>query len=52
MDVWPLGLNVNIDWFPILLTMIATMAIFRFKVNVNPVILVSGLFGMLYKLLT
>jgi chromate transporter len=49
---WPTGLNGNIDWFSILLTFAATIAVFRFKVNVIPVILVSGLVGMAFKLLS
>lgn len=49
---WPSGLSGNIDWFSMTLTGVATVAIFRFKVNVIPVILVSGIFGMVFKLLT
>jgi chromate transporter len=48
---WPTGLGGNIDWFCIALTIAATVAVFRFKVNVIPVILVSGILGMLLKLL-
>lgn len=49
---WPSGLTSSIDWFSIVLTAIATVAVFRFKVNVIPVILTSGILGMLFKLLT
>lgn len=48
---WPSGLSGAIDWFSIGLTVLATIAVFRFKVNVIPVILVSGILGMLFKLL-
>jgi chromate transporter len=40
-----------VDWFSVVLTVIATLAIFRFKVGVIPVILASGLLGMSFKLL-
>ena len=49
---WPSGLSGSIDWFSIALTTLAAVAVFRFKVNVIPVILVSGGLGMLFKLLT
>jgi len=48
---WPLGINGSLDWFSIILTVIATIVVFRFKVNVIPVILVCGGFGMLFKLI-
>lgn len=47
---WPSGLSGNIDWFSILLTTLAAVAVFRFKVNVIPVILTSGALGMFFKL--
>lgn len=47
---WPTGLSGAIDWFSIGLTAIATVAVFRFKVNVIPVILACGGLGMLFKL--
>lgn len=47
---WPAGLNSAIDWFAIALTGLATIAVFRFKVNVIPVIIVCGAVGMLFKL--
>lgn len=49
---WPSGLDGAIDWFSITLTAIATLAVIRYKVNVIPVILVSAVLGMLFKLLT
>ena len=48
---WPLGLIGYIDWYSIVLAVAASIAIFRYKVNVIPVILVSGALGMLLKLL-
>lgn len=47
---WPAGLGGAIDWFSIGLTAIATVAVFRFKMNVIPVILACGSLGMLFKL--
>lgn len=47
---WPTGWANPTDWFSIGLTVLATVAIFRFKVNVIPVILICGSLGMLYKL--
>ena len=49
---WPLGLNARMDWFSVGLTALATIAVFRFKVNVIPVIFFCGALGMLFKLLT
>lgn len=46
---WPLGLTGHIDWFSVALTLAASVAIFRFKLNVIPVIIVCGSFGMLFK---
>ncbi|MEO6117567.1 MAG: chromate transporter, partial [Methylotenera sp.] len=48
----PLGLTGRLDWFSIALTAVATVAVFRFKVNVIPVIFACGGLGMLFKLLT
>jgi chromate transporter len=47
----PTGLGNVIDWASILLATAATVAIFRFKVGVIPVILASGMLGMGWKLL-
>jgi len=49
---WPFGLTGQLDLFSIALTALATLALFRFKVNVIPIIVVSGILGMLFKLLT
>ena len=46
---WPLGLSGRIDWFSIALTAAASVAVFRFKLNVIPVILACGVLGMLFK---
>ncbi|AJP47757.1 chromate transporter [Rugosibacter aromaticivorans] len=48
---WPTGLGNAVDWPSIVLAMTATVAIFRFKVGVIPVILASGVLGMGWKLL-
>lgn len=48
---WPLGLSSFIDWYSIVLTVAASNAIFRYKINVIPDILISGVLGMLIKLL-
>jgi len=47
---WPTGFGNALDWTSIVLTAIATVAIFRFKVGVIPIILTSGVLGMLWKL--
>lgn len=47
---WPLGLAGFIDWFSIALTTLALILVFRFKINVIPVILLCGTLGMLFKL--
>jgi len=48
---WPLGLSGRIDWFSIALTAVASVAVFRFKLNVIPVILACGVLGMLFKVI-
>ena len=48
---WPLGLSGRIDWFSIALTAAASVAVFRFKLNVIPVILACGVLGMLFKVI-
>ena len=48
---WPGGLEADIDWFSVGLTALAVAAVFRFKLNVIPVILVCGGVGMAFKLL-
>ncbi|MBL8506481.1 MAG: chromate efflux transporter [Methylobacillus glycogenes] len=47
---WPQGLASVVDWPSIVLTTLATIAIFRFKIGVIPVIMMSALLGMLWKL--
>ncbi len=48
---WPTGFGNSLDLTSVLLAIAATIAIFRFKVGVIPVILASGIIGMSYKLL-
>ena len=53
---WPLGfsnqaLSNPVDWFSIALTLLATVAIFKYKTNVIVVILASGLLGMAWRLI-
>lgn len=53
---WPLGfsnqaLSNAVDWFSIALTLLAAVAIFKFKTNVIVVILASGLLGMAWRLI-
>lgn len=47
---WPQGLGSRIEWPSVVLAALAVIAIFRFKMNVIPVILASGLLGMIWKL--
>ena len=49
--IWPMGLSHSIDWFSVILVTSATIAIFRFKVGVIPVILCCGVLGMAWRLL-
>ena len=46
------GLSSPVDWFSIALTAVAAVVVFRFKINVIPVILLCGICGMLFKFLT
>jgi len=48
---WEGGLDHPVDWFSIALAFMATLAIFRFKVGVIPVILGCGVLGMVWRLL-
>ncbi len=43
---WPSGLDQPVDWLPVLITAIALIALFRFKVGVIPIILSCGILGM------
>jgi len=49
--LWPKGFASSLDWLSLVITVGATIAVFRFKVNVIPVILSCGLLGMVWKLL-
>ena len=46
---WPLGLSGRIDWFSIALTAAAMIVVFRFKLNVIPLILACGVLGASFK---
>ena len=48
---WPGGFGHSIDGFSIALAIGATLAIFRFKAGVIPVILSCGVLGMGWRLL-
>ena len=48
---WPQGQAGLADWFSILLALLATIALFRFKLGVIPVILFCGILGMAWRLL-
>jgi chromate transporter len=48
---WPVDLSGRIDWYSIALTAAASVAVFRFKLNVIPVILACGVLGMLFKVI-
>ena len=48
---WSHGPSGSIDWASIVLTLLATIALFRFKLTVVPVILSCGVLGMIWKLL-
>lgn len=48
---WPQSLAGTVDWFSIILTLVATCAVFRFRVGVITVILACGGLGMAWKLL-
>ena len=48
---WPLDLSGRIDWYSIALTAATSVAVFRFKLNVIPVILACGVLGMLFKVI-
>jgi chromate transporter len=48
---WPAGLEHQVEWFSVVLAVAATLATFRFKAGVIPVILCCGISGMAWKLL-
>lgn len=47
---WPQGFGGQLDWPSIVLTVAATITVFRFKAGVIPVILASGAMGLGWKL--
>jgi chromate transporter len=47
---WPSGLSMPVNWFSVLLAIVALIALFRFKVGVIPVILGCGILGMVSNL--
>jgi chromate transporter len=49
--LWPQGFRAPIDWISLLIGAAATIALFRFKVGVIPVILACGLAGLAITLL-
>jgi chromate transporter len=44
--LWPAGLSGHFEWPAALIGLAAALALFRFKVGVVPVVLVSGLCGL------
>lgn len=42
---WPQGLESGVDWFAVVLSLLALIAVLKYRVNVALVILVSGLVG-------
>lgn len=49
--VWPSGLNASADWFSAVVAIVGLIALVRFKVGVIPLILMSGLIGLVYRML-
>ncbi|BCM26015.1 chromate efflux transporter [Methyloradius palustris] len=48
---WVKGFTGSVDWASVTITLMAFAAIYRFKVNIIPVILSCGVLGMAWKLL-
>ena len=48
---WAKGFAGAVDWVSVIITVMAFTAIYRFKINIIPVILSCGLLGMAWKLL-
>ena len=48
--LWPQGLSGRFEWPSALIGVAAAVALFRFKVGVIPVVLVSGLVGLAFRL--
>jgi chromate transporter len=49
--IFPKGLSINLDWFALVMSIAAFVALVRFKVDVLLVVLIGGLFGLLKMLL-
>ncbi len=48
--LWPKGFSTMLDWPSAIIIGCATVAVFKFKVNVIPIIVSCSLLGMVYKL--
>jgi chromate transporter len=48
--LWPQGLGGRFDWPSALIGLAAAVALFRFKLGVIPVVLGSGIAGLVYRL--
>ena len=49
---WPAGFSGKFEWFAVLISVAAFIALFRFKAGMIPVILCSGVLGLIYSMLT
>ena len=49
--IWPAGWHGGINWFAAALSVIAFVALYRFKVDVLWVVVGGGLIGLVYGLL-
>ena len=49
--IWPAGWRGGVNWFAAALTVIAFVALYRFKVDVLWVVVAGGLIGLVYSLL-
>jgi chromate transporter len=45
--IFPKGLSINLDWFALVMSVAAFIALVRFKVDVLLVVLIGGLLGLL-----
>lgn len=50
--LWPQGFNGHFEWFSALLSLVALIALIRYKIGIIPVILLCGIAGLVYRLLT
>ena len=48
--LWPQGLSGRFEWASAVIGVAAAVALFRFKVGVIPVVLVSGIVGLALRL--